>query len=124
LTDSALFGSVLAAEAARIPCALLSPTISLRPLPGVPPVGSGLPAPNTPEARIEIEAANCRFLSVMNHWLPMLNEARASLHLAAYHARDFRDALQRVARFKQLCAPERSDLIGLAFRKQDSVRMT
>jgi UDP:flavonoid glycosyltransferase YjiC (YdhE family) len=82
LTDSALFGSVLAAEAARIPCALLSPTISLRPLPGVPPVGSGLPAPTTLGARIEIEAANRRFLAVMNHWLPMLNEARASLHLA------------------------------------------
>ncbi|MFC5520039.1 AraC family transcriptional regulator [Polaromonas jejuensis] len=26
--------------------------------------------------------------------------------LAAYHARDYRDALQRVARFKRLCAPE------------------
>lgn len=26
--------------------------------------------------------------------------------LVAHHARDFRDALQRVARFKQLCAPE------------------
>lgn len=26
--------------------------------------------------------------------------------IAAYHARDFRDALQRVARFKRLCAPE------------------
>jgi AraC-like DNA-binding protein len=26
--------------------------------------------------------------------------------LAAYHARDFRDALRRVARFKRLCAPE------------------
>ncbi|MYM21958.1 helix-turn-helix domain-containing protein [Duganella sp. FT135W] len=26
--------------------------------------------------------------------------------LVAYHARDFRDALQRVARFKRLCAPE------------------
>jgi AraC-like DNA-binding protein len=26
--------------------------------------------------------------------------------LAAYHARDFRDALQRMARFKRLCAPE------------------
>ena len=26
--------------------------------------------------------------------------------LAAYYARDFRDALQRVARFKRLCAPE------------------
>lgn len=26
--------------------------------------------------------------------------------MVAYHARDFRDALQRVARFKRLCAPE------------------
>lgn len=26
--------------------------------------------------------------------------------MAAYHARDFRDSLQRVARFKRLCAPE------------------
>jgi AraC-like DNA-binding protein len=26
--------------------------------------------------------------------------------LAAYHARDYRDALQRLARYKQLCAPE------------------
>jgi hypothetical protein len=26
--------------------------------------------------------------------------------IAAYHARDFRDALHRVARFKRLCAPE------------------
>lgn len=26
--------------------------------------------------------------------------------LTAYHARDFRDALQRVSRFKRLCAPE------------------
>jgi AraC-like DNA-binding protein len=27
--------------------------------------------------------------------------------LAAFHARDYRDALQRLARYKQLCAPER-----------------
>lgn len=27
--------------------------------------------------------------------------------LAAYHARDYRDALHRIARYKQLCAPER-----------------
>jgi len=82
LTDTALFGSVLAAEAARIPCALLSPTISLRPLPGVPPIGSGLPAPCTPAERIEVEAAISRFIGVMNEWLPMLNEARTSLKLA------------------------------------------
>lgn len=84
LTDIGLFGSVLAAEAAHIPCALLSPTVSLRPLPGMPPIGSGLPAPRTPEERVEIEAANSRFVTVMNKWLPMLNEARASLHLTPY----------------------------------------
>lgn len=82
LTDTALFGSVLAAEAARIPCALLSPTVSLRPLPGVPPVGSGLPASRTPAERVRVEAAISRFTAIINDWLPMLNEARASLQLA------------------------------------------
>jgi MGT family glycosyltransferase len=82
LSDNALFGSALAAEAANIPCALLTPTISLRPLPGVPPMGSGMPSPHTPEERAEVEAANDRFVAVMNEWLPMLNEARASQHLA------------------------------------------
>jgi UDP:flavonoid glycosyltransferase YjiC (YdhE family) len=84
LTDTALFGSVLAAEAACIPCALLSPTISLRPLPGVPPVGSGLSVPRTPAERARVEAATTRFVAVMNQWLPMLNEARASLRLAPF----------------------------------------
>lgn len=31
--------------------------------------------------------------------------------VAAYHARDFRDGLQRVARFKRLCAPEEVALV-------------
>jgi MGT family glycosyltransferase len=84
LTDTALFGSVLAAEAACIPCTLLSPTVSLRPLPGVPPIGSGLGTPRTPAERIQVEAANSRFVAIMNEWLPMLNEARASLNLAPY----------------------------------------
>ena len=82
LTDTALFGSVLAAEAASIPCALLSPTISLRPLPGIPPIGSGLGTPRTPAERAWVEAANSRFVAVMNKWLPMLNQARTSLGLA------------------------------------------
>jgi MGT family glycosyltransferase len=82
LTDTALFGAALAAEAARISCALLSPTICLRPLPGVPPIGSGLGLPRTPSERVRVEAANRRFVAVMNRWLPMLNEARASLKLA------------------------------------------
>ncbi len=82
LSDTALFGSTLAAEAAGIPCALLSPTISLRLLPGVPPLGSRLPAPRTPEDRTTVEAATNRFIAVMNEWLPMLNDARLSQGLA------------------------------------------
>ncbi|WP_225704772.1 glycosyltransferase [Bradyrhizobium cenepequi] len=82
LTDTALFGAVLAAEAENVPCALLSPTVSLRPLPGQPPVGSGLPVPRTPDERVVVEAASSRFVAVMNEWLPMLNGARASLQLA------------------------------------------
>jgi MGT family glycosyltransferase len=82
LTDMPLFGAVLAAEAEHVPCALLSPTISIRPLPGQPPIGSGLSAPRTPDERVAVEAASSRFAAVMNEWLPMLNEARASLHLA------------------------------------------
>ncbi|RZN25623.1 nucleotide disphospho-sugar-binding domain-containing protein [Bradyrhizobium sp. Leo121] len=84
LTDMPLFGAVLAAEAEHIPCALLSPTISLRPLPGQPPIGSGLSAPRTPEERVAVEAASNRFAALMNEWLPMLNEARASLQLAPW----------------------------------------
>jgi MGT family glycosyltransferase len=82
LSDNALFGSALAAEATNTPCALLSPSISLRPLPGVPPLGSGLPLPRTPEQRAEVEAASNRLIAEMNEWLPMWNEARASLNLA------------------------------------------
>jgi UDP:flavonoid glycosyltransferase YjiC (YdhE family) len=48
LAHSMLLGSAVAAEAAGIPCAMLSPHVSLRPLPGVPPVGSGL----RPHARL------------------------------------------------------------------------
>jgi MGT family glycosyltransferase len=82
LSDIALCGSTLAAEAAGVPCALLSPTISLRPLPGMPPLGSRLPAPRTPEDRTAVEAATDQFIALMNEWLPMLNNARASQGLA------------------------------------------
>ncbi len=41
--------------------------------------------------------------------------------VAAYHARDFRDALQRVARFKRLCAPEDLSLTVAGDSEQLSV---
>ena len=96
LVDTIVIGTALAAEATGIPCALLSPTISLRPLPGVPPLQSGLGPPRTSEERAEVDAANRRFAAVMNEWLPMLNEARASLGLAPFdHVLDLFDRSAR-----------------------------
>jgi MGT family glycosyltransferase len=78
-----LFGALLGAEAAGIPFAILSPHISLRPLPGMPPAASGLKQPKTPEERAEVEAASSRFTGMMNGFLPALNDARARLGLTA-----------------------------------------
>jgi MGT family glycosyltransferase len=97
LSDTALFGSTLAAEAAGVPCVLLSPTISLRPLPGIPPLGSRLPAPQTAEDREKVEDATNQYLAVMNEWLPMLNEARASQGLPpADHVLELFDRAERL----------------------------
>jgi UDP:flavonoid glycosyltransferase YjiC (YdhE family) len=72
--------------------ALFSPTISVRPLSGVPALRSGLRQPRSPEERAEVEAANARFAAVMNEWLPMLNAARATLGLAPFdHVLDLFD---------------------------------
>jgi MGT family glycosyltransferase len=78
-----LFGALLGAEAAGIPFAILSPHISLRPLPGMPPAASGLKQPKTPAERAEVEAASSRFTDMMNSFLPAMNDARARLGLPA-----------------------------------------
>lgn len=44
--------------------------------------------------------------------------------LAAYHARDYRDALQRVARFKRLCAPEELTLAASGERVEVTLNWT
>jgi MGT family glycosyltransferase len=84
LTDVGLVGSAIGAEAAGIPCALLSPTISVRPLPGVPALQSGLGPPRDAEARAKVAAANEQFAATMNAWLPMLNAARQNFGLAPF----------------------------------------
>ena len=78
-----LFGAALGAEAAGLPVALLSPHISLRPLPGVPPVMSGLMSPRTPEERRAIAAAGEDVVALFDHSLAILNRARARLGLRA-----------------------------------------
>jgi MGT family glycosyltransferase len=77
----ALFGASLGAEALGIPCALLSPHISIRPFSGMPPAGSGLKQPQTPEERVEVEAAYGGFADMMNTFLPGLNATRVRLGL-------------------------------------------
>ena len=73
-----LFGSAMAAEAEGLPYVLLSPSLSARPLSGVPPLHSGLRAPRTIEERAKVDAAGNQYAAFLNEWLPMINEARAS----------------------------------------------
>lgn len=77
-----LFGATIGAEAAGIPVAVLSPHVSIRPLPGVPPAGSGLRKPRTPEEQAQVAAATEQFIALFNHFLPSFNNARAGLGLA------------------------------------------
>jgi UDP:flavonoid glycosyltransferase YjiC (YdhE family) len=74
-----LFGAVLGAQAAGVPIALLSPHVSLRPLAGVPPAGSGLAAPKTPQDRVEIETASRQMTELFNSFLPSFNDACAQM---------------------------------------------
>jgi UDP:flavonoid glycosyltransferase YjiC (YdhE family) len=81
LSLDVLFGATLGAEASGVPVALLSPHVSIRTLPGMPPATCGLGQPKTPEERAEVEAANAELAAVMNASLPILNRARAELGL-------------------------------------------
>ena len=76
-----LFGAALGAEASDVPFAFLSPHVSLRTLPGMPPATSGLGQPKTPQERAEVDAANAGLAAALNGFLPILNRARADLRL-------------------------------------------
>ncbi len=85
LAHDLLLGSAMAAEAAGIPCAMISPHVSVRPLSGVGHIGAGLAPPRSFAERAEVEAANEQFATALNEWLPMLNDARESQGLARLH---------------------------------------
>jgi MGT family glycosyltransferase len=76
-----LFGALFGAEASGIPYAILSPHISMRPIPGIPPAVSGLKPPTTAEERAEVAVACDRYNDLLNMFLPEFNEARARLGL-------------------------------------------
>jgi MGT family glycosyltransferase len=82
LSIDVVFGAVLAAEAARVPIALLSPHVSIRPLPGLPPIASGLAQPTTPEEQAQIAAASGRLDQLVDGFQPIINAACRRLGIA------------------------------------------
>jgi UDP:flavonoid glycosyltransferase YjiC (YdhE family) len=82
LAIDVLLGAALAAESAGLPCAMLSPHVSVRPLPGVPLFGSGFSPPRTPAERAFLEITTKALADFLNQWLPALNTVRQSLNLA------------------------------------------
>lgn len=82
LSIDLLVGCALAAEVAGIPHAVLSPHISIRPLPGMPPAASGLAPPRTEAERAAVDAATDTIVLAMERSRPALNDARRAFGLA------------------------------------------
>lgn len=82
VTNEALFGVMAACESRSQPFVVMSPNISLAPLPGVPPLGPGLaPARNQEERAMQAEIAKA-IEAMFDSGLPALNAARADLGIA------------------------------------------
>ena len=77
-----LLGSLMAAEARRVPCAALVPNVVSLPAEGMPPFGTGFLPPRGPLGRARDRALNAFIDRLWNKGLPELNQARASLGLA------------------------------------------
>jgi MGT family glycosyltransferase len=85
VTCEALFGVMVGCESIGQKFALLCPNISLAPLPGVPPLGPGLPpARNDQERALHCEIAQAA-TAMFDSGLPTLNEARAAFGLGPLH---------------------------------------
>jgi MGT family glycosyltransferase len=82
VTCEALFGVMAGCESLGQRFALLCPNISLAPLPGVPPLGPGLPPARNDEERAQHAAIRAASTEMFDSGLPLLNAARASLGLA------------------------------------------
>jgi UDP:flavonoid glycosyltransferase YjiC (YdhE family) len=97
LSVDAVFGAVIGAEAAGVPIAMLAPHVSSRPLPGVPPISTGLSQPKTPEDYAAVAAATDQWVAQMNQFLPALNFACD--HLGVAPLKGFIDLFDRADRY-------------------------
>jgi UDP:flavonoid glycosyltransferase YjiC (YdhE family) len=96
LTNDLLAGPIIAAEAAGIPCALLAPHVSVRPIEGTPFCFDGSNPSDTPEFLAAESTMRARFIDMAGVYLPALNRARAAFGLPPL--RDIFDHYDRVDR--------------------------
>jgi len=81
VTCEALFGVMAGCESIGQPFVTLCPNISLTPLPGVPPLGPGLPPARNDEERAMHAQIAQACVGLFDSGLPALNAARAELGL-------------------------------------------
>jgi MGT family glycosyltransferase len=92
-----LFAAHLGAQAAGVPIAMLSPHISVRPLPGMPPCLTGMGQPNTPEEWAEVAAATDRVMATFDAHRHVMNDAYAQFGFPPLdHVLDLFDRVDRV----------------------------
>lgn len=103
LADMMMFGASFAGEAARIPCAMLVPNISMRPAKGVPPLGPGFPRAKGLLGRLRDGLLRSISARVWRGALPRLNRARAALALEPID--DLWGYCDRLARVLVLTSP-------------------
>lgn len=81
VSSEMLFGVLAGCEAVGQKHAMLTANIALFPLPGVPPLGPGLPPARTDEDRALHAAITAETLAMLDRALPTLNAARSALDL-------------------------------------------
>ncbi len=77
-----LFGAILGAEAAGKPIAVLSPNLSLFPIPGLPPFGPGFFPATSAEERERDRHVGAAGRALLDVALPAFNQVRTTLGLA------------------------------------------
>ena len=81
VVSGALLGALAAAESLGVPSVALCANVYLRPTPGLPPFGSGLPPAAGPVGRARDRVLPRLVTRLWNRGLPALNDARSSLGL-------------------------------------------